>query len=56
MRQNLNDGPAPQYDFCGQRGPTKREMSLRDSAGPLLKPEVALTKGSLAKGSPSASV
>jgi len=24
------DGPAPQYDFCGQRGPVKREMSQSD--------------------------
>ena len=30
---NLKGGPAPQYDFSGQRGPVKREMSLRDSAG-----------------------
>jgi hypothetical protein len=31
-RQNLNGGPAPQYDFCGQRGPVKREMSQGDRA------------------------
>ncbi len=30
---NITDGPAPQYDFCGQRGPVKQEMSQSDSWG-----------------------
>jgi hypothetical protein len=30
--RNVEDGPAPQYDFCGQRGPVKREMSHGDKA------------------------
>ena len=32
LMKNMNGGPAPQYDFCGQRGPAKREMSQGDSA------------------------
>ena len=31
LYENLNGGPAPQYDFCGQRGPVKREMSQSDN-------------------------
>jgi hypothetical protein len=31
--KNIKDGPAPQYDLCGQRGPVKREMSLCDRGG-----------------------
>jgi hypothetical protein len=30
LYKNMIDGPAPQYDFCGQRGPVKWEMSLCD--------------------------
>jgi len=30
LYKNLNGGPAPQYDFCGQRGPVYREMSQGD--------------------------
>jgi hypothetical protein len=33
LYRNLNGGPAPQYDFCRQRGPVKWEMSLRDTGG-----------------------
>jgi uncharacterized protein YecE (DUF72 family) len=30
LYKNLNGDPAPQYDFCGQRGPVWREMSQGD--------------------------
>jgi multimeric flavodoxin WrbA len=33
----MKDGPAPQYDFCGQRGPVKREMSLSDRGDKMKK-------------------